>query len=93
MLLGELSSPATIAPWLMYPYGETSPRPYTLYHNNMKIIRVKRSGRPTGQMKLSKMLNTGTPEGQMDVLGGIAMLLEHHKVGALITQYQAHGLI
>ena len=60
----------------------------------MKIIRVKRSGRPTGQMKLSKMLNTGTtPEGQMDVLGGIAMLLEHHKVGALITQYQANGLI
>ena len=46
-----------------------------------------------GQMKPSKMLNTGTPEGQVDVLGGIAMLLEHHKVGALITQYQANELI
>ena len=60
----------------------------------MKIIRVKRSGRPAGQMKLSKMLNTGTivRDGQVDVLGGIAMLLEHHKVGAQINYYQAHGL-
>ena len=57
----------------------------------MKIIRLKRSGRPTGQMKLTKMLNSGT-EGQVDVLGGIAMLLEHNKVCALITKYQAHGL-
>lgn len=56
----------------------------------MKIIRLKRSGRPTGQIKLSKMLNTGTP--QVDVLGGVAMLLDHYKVCAHISQYEAHGL-
>ena len=50
----------------------------------MKIIRLKRSGRP-GQIKLSKMLNTGT--NYADVLGGVTMLLDHYKVCALISNY------
>ena len=59
----------------------------------MKIIRLKRSGRPTGQIKLSKMLNTGT--NSADVLGGVTMLLDHYKVCALISNYYdnpSHGL-